>query len=91
MKPELLLAIQGVSTIMAMIVLICRAGLMTPSTPAAVRHQLAALFAALAVSLVLPPLAGKAALTLGVVAFLAMSAPRWRYGVPADLQRDSDA
>lgn len=90
MRPELLLAIQGVATIMAMIVLICRAGRMTRNTPAAVRHQHAALFAGLAVSLVLPPLAGKAALTLGIVTFLAMSAPRWRHGVPADLQRESD-
>lgn len=87
MKPELLLAVQGVATIMAMIVLICRAGRMTRDTPAAVRHQHAALFAGLAVSLVVPPLAGKAAITLGIVAFLALSAPRWRHGVPSDVQR----
>ena len=82
------MVIQAVATLMAMGSLICRAGRMTRETPAAVRHQHAALFAGLALSLVLPALAGKAALTLGVLAWLALSAPRWRHGVPADIQRD---
>lgn len=88
MTPELLLATQAVATLIAMGSLICRAGRMTPDTPAAVRHQHSALFAGLALSLVLPPLAGKVAITLGIVAWLALSAPRWRHGVPADLQRE---
>lgn len=88
MRPELLLAIQGVATIMAMVVLICRAGRMTPETPAPVRYQHAALFAGLAVSLIVPPLAGKAAITLGIVAWLAFSAPSWPQGLPADIQRE---
>ena len=88
MTPELLLAVQGVATLMAMVALICRAGMMTRETPAMVRHQHAALFAGLALSLVLPPLAGKAALLLGIVAWLALSAPRWRHGVPADIHRE---
>lgn len=88
MKPELLLAIQGVATIMAMVVLICRAGRMTRDTPAPVRHQHAALFAGLAISLVVPALAGKVAITLGIVAWLAFSAPGWPHGVSADIQRE---
>jgi len=87
MTPELLLALQAVTTLMAMGSLICRAGRMTPETPAMVRYQHAALFAGLAASLVLPALAGKAAITLGVLVWLSLSAPRWRHGVPADLQR----
>lgn len=87
MTPEALLAIQAVATLIAMVSLICRAGMMTRDTPAVVRHQHAALFAGLAVSLVVPALAGKVSITLGIVAWLALSAPRWRYGVPADLQR----
>ena len=51
------------------------------------RPQVSPLFAGLAFSLVTPALAGKVCITLGVVAWLAMSAPRWRHGVPADLQR----
>lgn len=87
MSDEALLAIQAVATLLAMGSLICRAGKMTRDTPAIVRHQHAALFAGLAFSLVTPALAGKVCITLGVVAWLAMSAPRWRHGVPADLQR----
>lgn len=83
MKPELLLVIQGVATIMAMVVLICRAGRMTRDTPADVRHQHAALFAGLAISLVVPPLAGKTALTLSIVAWLALEAHRWRSSAQA--------
>lgn len=88
MRPELLIALQAVATLMAMVALICRAGRMTRETPAVVRNQHAALFAALAVSLVVPPAAGKVALLLGIVAWLALSAPRWRHGVPADIQRE---
>lgn len=88
MKPELLLAIQGVATIMAMVVLICRAGRMTRDTPAPMRYQHGALFAGLAASLIVPPLAGKAAITLGIVAWLALSAPSWPHGVSADIRRE---
>lgn len=87
MTPEALLAIQAVATLIAMGSLICRAGKMTRDTPATVRNQHAALFAGLAISLVVSPLAGKVSITLGVVAWLALSAPCWRHGVPADLQR----
>lgn len=85
MNADLLLAVQAVTTLMAMGSLICRAGRMTTATPATVRHQHGALFAGLAVSLVLPPLAGKVALTLGILVWLALAAPRWRHGVPAEL------
>lgn len=88
MSAETLLVIQAVATLIAMGSLICRAGLMTRETPAVVRHQHAALFAGLAISLVLPALAGKVSITLGIVAWLALSAPRWRHGVPADIQRE---
>lgn len=90
MTPETLITIQAVATLMAMGSLICRAGRMTPDTPATVRYQHAALFAGLALSLVLPALAGKVSITLGIVAWLALSASRWRHGVPADLQRELD-
>ncbi len=88
MSGETLLAIQAVATFVAMGSLICRAGRMTRETPAVVRHQHAALFAGLAISLVVPALAGKVSITLGIVAWLALSAPRWRHGVPADIQRE---
>lgn len=85
MSAELLLVVQAVATFIAMGSLICRAGMMTRDTPVAVRLQHAALFAGLATSLVLPALAGKCALVLGVLAWLSLSAQRWRYGVPAGL------
>lgn len=88
MTAELMLAVQGAATLIAMVSLICRAGMMTRETPAVVRHQHGALFAGLALSLVLPALAGKLAITLGIVAWLALSAPRWRHGVPADIHRE---
>lgn len=88
MSSETLLAIQAVATLIAMGSLICRAGRMTRETPAVVRHQHAALFAGLAISLVVPALAGKVSITLGIVAWLALSAPRWRHGVPADIHRE---
>ena len=88
MSGETLLAIQAVATLAAMGSLICRAGRMTRETPAVVRHQHAALFAGLAISLVVPALAGKVSITLGIVAWLALSAPRWRHGVPADINRE---
>lgn len=90
MSAELLLVVQAVATFIAMGSLICRAGMMTRETPAPVRLQHAALFAGLAISLVLPALAGKCALALGVVAWLALSAPRWRHGVPAGLQASEE-
>jgi|GEM_PF-2110799 len=88
MSVDTLLAIQAVATLIAMGSLICRAGRMTRETPAVVRHQHAALFAGLAISLVVPALAGKVSITLGIVAWLALAAPRWRHGVPADIQRE---
>ena len=87
MSNDTLLVIQAVATLLAMGSLICRAGRMTPDTPAVVRYQHAALFAGLAVSLILPAVAGKVSITLGIVAWLSLSAPRWRHGLPADLQR----
>ena len=90
MTADLLLVIQAVATLLAMGSLICRAGRMTRDTPAVVRHQHAALFAGLAISLVVPPLAGKVSITLGIVAWLALSAPRWRHGLPAGLQSDEE-
>ena len=91
MMADVLMVVQAVATIMAMGSLICRAGRMTPATPPLVRHQHAALFAGLALSLALPPLAGKVAITLGVLAWLVLAAPRWRYGVPPELHAQSQA
>jgi hypothetical protein len=87
MTPDLLLTVQAVATVMAMFSIICRAAKMTRDTPTAVRMQHLVMFAGLAYSLVLPALAGKTALALAVLAWLSLSAPRWRHGVPADLQR----
>jgi len=90
MSADLLLVIQAVSTLIAMGSLICRAGRMTRETPAVVRHQHAALFAGLAISLVVPALEGKVAITLGIVTWLALAAPRWRHGVPAEMRAEAD-
>ena len=86
MKSELLLAVQAVATVMAMFAIICRAAKMTRETPVPVRMQHLVMFAGLSFSLVLPALAGKTALVLAVLAWLSLSAPRWRHGVPEGLQ-----
>lgn len=90
MTADLLLTVQAVATIMAMFAIICRAAKMTRETPTPVRMQHLVMFAGLAFSLVLPALAGKATLALSVLAWLSLSAPRWRNGVPADLQRATE-
>lgn len=81
---DLLMAVQGVATALAMLALICRAGRMTLATPVAVRAQHAVLFAGLVASVVLPPIWGRSVLALSVLAWLAISAPRWRHGAPVD-------
>lgn len=86
MSDDLLLTTQAVATIMAMFSIICRAAKMTSAIPTAVRMQHLVMFAGLAFSLVLPALAGKTALVLAVLAWLSLSAPRWRHGVPDGLQ-----
>lgn len=86
MNADLLLTTQAVATVMAMFAIICRAAKMTSATPTAVRMQHLVMFAGLAFSLVLPALAGKTALVLAVLAWLSLSAPRWRNGVPEGLQ-----
>lgn len=86
MNPDLLLTIQAVATIMAMFYIVCRAAKMTRDTPAPVRMQHLVMFAGLSFSLVLPALAGKTALVLAVLAWLSLSAPRWRNGAPKGLQ-----
>ena len=86
MKAELLLAVQAVATVMAMFAIFCRAAKMTGQTPSPVRMQHLLMFAGLSFSLVLPALAGKTALVLAVLAWLSLSAPRWRHGVPEGLQ-----
>lgn len=88
MNADLLLTVQAVATVMAMFAIICRAAKMTRATPTAVRMQHLVMFAGLAFSLVLPALAGKTALVLAVLAWLSLSAPRWRHGVPEGLQTD---
>lgn len=86
MSADLMLTTQAVATIMAMFSIICRAAKMTRETPTPVRMQHLVMFAGLGFSLVLPALAGKTALVLAVLAWLSLSAPRWRHGVPAGLQ-----
>lgn len=86
MNADLLLTTQAVATVMAMFAIICRAAKMTRATPTAVRMQHLVMFAGLAFSLVLPAMAGKTALVLAVLAWLSLSAPRWRHGVPEGLQ-----
>jgi hypothetical protein len=86
MNADLLLVIQAVATIMAMFSIICRAAKMSRETPAPVRMQHLVMFAGLSFSLVLPALAGKTALVLAVLAWLSLSAHRWRHGVPEGLQ-----
>ena len=90
MPADLLLTIQAVATVMAMFAIICRAAKMTSATPAPVRMQHLIMFAGLSFSLVLPALAGKTAMVLSVLAWLSLSAPRWRNGVPSDLQRATE-
>lgn len=86
MTADLMLTVQAVATVMAMFSIICRAAKMTRDTPAPVRMQHLVMFAGLSFSLVLPALAGKTALVLAVLAWLSLSAPRWRHGVPEGLQ-----
>lgn len=86
MSADLLLTIQAVATVMAMFSIVCRAAKMTRETPTAVRLQHLVLLAGLGYSLVLPALAGKTALALAVLAWLSLSAQRWRHGVPEGLQ-----
>lgn len=86
MSADILLTIQAVVTVMAMFSIVCRAAKMTRETPTAVRMQHLVMFAGLAFSLVLPALAGKTALALSVLAWLSLSAQRWRHGVPEGLQ-----
>lgn len=86
MNADLLLTTQAVATVMAMFAIICRAAKMTRETPAPVRMQHLVMFAGLSFSLVLPAMMGKTALVLAVLAWLSLSAPRWRHGVPEGLQ-----
>ena len=72
-----------VATVGAASSLLCRLAAMSiDTTPAAVRHQHAGLFAALVLSLSLPGAAAHAALAIGVLLYLALSAPRWDAGPP---------
>lgn len=82
---ETLLVVQAVCTVMAMFSIICRAAKMTRATPGLVRWQHGVLFAGLSFSLVLPAVAGNAALAMGALGWLTLSAHRWRYGVPAEI------
>lgn len=81
---HLLMAVQGVATAVAMLALIYRAGRMTAATPAAVRWQHATLFAGLVASVVLPDVWGHPVLAVAVMAWLAISAHRWRYTDPTN-------
>lgn len=62
--------------------IICRAAHMSTDTLLCVRMQHAALLGGLVFSLVLPGAAGTAALTTGVLGWLIIAAPRWKYGAP---------
>lgn len=81
-KPDVLIVVQAVSTVMAMFAIVCRAAKMTADTPQPVRWQHAALFGGLAFSLALPAMQGKTVLVLAMLAWLTLASPRWRHGVP---------
>lgn len=70
------------ATVAAMWALLCRLNAMDKGTPRLVRNQHVALFAGLVMSLVLPSEWAHLALLAGVLAFLAASAHRWRFGSP---------
>lgn len=75
----------------AAVVLICRAGMMTPETDPAVRWQhlllLAGLLFGLALALDGHPNAANACNVAGVLMWLLLSSARWRHGPPAGTVR----
>ena len=84
-------AIHIAVTLAAAGVIVCRAGQMTPQTLAVVRWQhltlLAGLLFGLAFELDGRPGLGNACTAGGVLAWLLLSAPRWRHGPPAGTVR----
>ena len=87
---ELGSALHLIGAVVGIISIICRAAHMSTDTLLCVRMQHAALLAGLAFSLALPGAAGTAALTAGVLGWLVIGAPRWRYGAPDWVQVQED-
>lgn len=75
-------ALHLVGAVVGIFSIICRAAHMSTDTLLCVRMQHAALLAGLVFSLVLPGAVGTAALTAGVLGWLIIGAPRWKYGAP---------
>lgn len=71
----------------AMFALVCRLAQMSAKTSAMVRWQHGILFAGLLWSLFVPRAAAAVPVCLGVLAFLMLSARRWKHGAPQDTSR----
>jgi len=87
---ELGTALHLVGAVVGIVSIICRAAHMSTDTLLCVRNQHAALLSGLVFSLVLPGSAGTAAMTAGVLGWLVIGAPRWRYGAPDWVQVQED-
>lgn len=73
-----------------LVVIFCRISYMSRATFTAVRVQHVLLFAGLLWSLIVPPDYAALSVIGGVVAFLLLSAPRWRHGAPEDTTRPGE-
>lgn len=82
MMAEYLAALHGALALAGMVSIICRLKLMSRQTKATVRWQHALLFAGLLWSLIVPKQYAALPVLAGVVAFLLLSANRWRSGAP---------
>lgn len=73
-----------------MVAIACRLHRMSRGTQLAVRAQHALLFAGLLWSIVVPTRFAVLPVLAGVVAFLMLSAKRWKRGAPEDTTRPAD-
>lgn len=78
-------SVYAISTAAAVYSLLCRMHMMSKDTPRAVRLQHVCLLAGLVFGFVIPGPIGRVCLPVSVVAYLAFSMARWRFGAPADL------
>lgn len=72
----------GLMAIAGMVSIVCRLKTMSKHTQARVRWQHALLFSGLLWSIIVPTEFAALPVLAGVVAFLLMSADRWRHGPP---------
>lgn len=79
-----------VLAVAGMVAIACRLHRMSRGTQVAVRVQHALLFAGLLWSIVVPTRFAVLPVLVGVVAFLLLSASRWRHGAPEDTTRPGE-